>query len=48
MEKEINERIGAIGPIVDSSMSVNQVNSYLKNEYQRWSAITAEIGVLPE
>ena len=48
MDKEIIERIASIGPIVDSSMSVNQVNTFLKNEYQRWSSITTEIGVLPE
>ena len=48
MEKDTVERISAIGPIIDASMSVNQVNLFLKNEYQRWSSITAEIGVLPE
>jgi tripartite-type tricarboxylate transporter receptor subunit TctC len=47
-ENEIIERIGLIGPIVDSSMSANQVNAFLKNEYQRWSSITSEIGLLPE
>lgn len=47
-EKEIAERIGVIGPIVDASMNVSGVGAFLAAERERWAAIAREIGVLPE
>jgi tripartite-type tricarboxylate transporter receptor subunit TctC len=47
-EREVAERIAAIGPLADSSMSVVQVGQFLRDEAARWVAITKEIGVLPE
>ncbi|MBX3642934.1 MAG: tripartite tricarboxylate transporter substrate binding protein [Rubrivivax sp.] len=47
-DKEVAERIAAIGPIVDGSMNVEQVGAFLRGESARWAAITKEIGVLPE
>lgn len=47
-DKEIADRIGAIGPIVDGSMTPAQVGAFLRDESTRWAAITKEIGVLPE
>jgi tripartite-type tricarboxylate transporter receptor subunit TctC len=48
VDKEVAERIAAIGPLVDSSMSVEAVGAFLRTEASRWQAITKEIGVLPE
>lgn len=47
-EKEVAERIGTIGPIVDASMNVAGVGAFLAAERERWAAIAREIGVLPE
>lgn len=47
-DREVAERIGAIGPLVDGSMGVTQVGAFLREESVRWSAIAREIGVLPE
>ena len=47
-DREVAERIAAIGPIVDPSMGVEQVGAFLRDERARWTAITKEIGVLPE
>lgn len=47
-DAELAARIAAIGPIVDASMSVDQVGVFLRAESTRWAAITKEIGVLPE
>jgi tripartite-type tricarboxylate transporter receptor subunit TctC len=47
-DKEVAERIGNIGPIVDGSMNAAQVGAFLKAESARWSDIVKEIGVLPE
>jgi tripartite-type tricarboxylate transporter receptor subunit TctC len=47
-DKEVAERIAAIGPLVDSSMNVEAVGAFLRTEALRWQAITKEIGVLPE
>lgn len=47
-DKEIAERIGTIGPLVDGSMNLAQVGAFLREESARWAAITREIGVLPE
>jgi tripartite-type tricarboxylate transporter receptor subunit TctC len=47
-EPEVAERIGAIGPLVDGSLSVAQVGQFLRSESVRWAEITRELGVLPE
>jgi tripartite-type tricarboxylate transporter receptor subunit TctC len=47
-DKEIADRIATIGPLVDGSMSVAQVGQFLRDETTRWTAITKEIGILPE
>ena len=47
-ERDIAERIAAIGPIVDGSLGVAQVGALLRSESLRWAEITREIGVLPE
>ena len=47
-DKDIAERIATIGPLVDGSLAVDAVGSFLRSEAKRWSAITQEIGVLPE
>ena len=47
-DKEVADRIGAIGPIVDGSMNLAQVGNFLRGESLRWADITREIGVLPE
>ncbi len=47
-DKEVAERIAAIGPIVDGSMNASQVGAFLAAESARWADIAKEIGVLPE
>ncbi len=47
-DKELAERIGAIGPLVDGSMGVDAVAAFLRSESARWREATKEIGVLPE
>jgi tripartite-type tricarboxylate transporter receptor subunit TctC len=47
-DKEVADRIGAIGPIVDGSMSVAQVGTFLRSESARWAEIVKEIGLQPE
>jgi tripartite-type tricarboxylate transporter receptor subunit TctC len=47
-DREVADRIAAIGPLADGSMSVAQVGQFLRSETARWTAITKEIGILPE
>lgn len=47
-DKDVAERIGTIGPLVDGRMGVDAVGAFLRSESARWQAITNEIGVLPE
>jgi len=47
-DHEFAERIAAIGPLADGSMSPEQLGGFLQGEHARWSAATKEIGVLPE
>jgi tripartite-type tricarboxylate transporter receptor subunit TctC len=47
-DKDVAERIAAIGPLVDASMGVEAVAAFLRSESARWRAITEEIGLLPE
>jgi tripartite-type tricarboxylate transporter receptor subunit TctC len=47
-DKDMVERIGAIGPVVDGSMDTPAVGAFLSKETARWREIVKEIGVLPE
>lgn len=47
-DKDVVDRIAAIGPLADGSMSVAAVGQFLRDESARWAAIAKEIGVLPE
>ena len=47
-EKDVAERIAAIGPLVDASMGADAVGAFLRGESLRWAAIAKEIDVLPE
>lgn len=47
-DKDVAERIAAIGPLVEPGWSVEQVGAFLRNEHARWAQIVKEIGVLPE
>jgi tripartite-type tricarboxylate transporter receptor subunit TctC len=47
-EKEVADRIAAIGPQADGSLGVEEVAAFLRAESNRWAAITREIGLLPE
>jgi hypothetical protein len=47
-DKDVAERIAAIGPLVDGHAGVEQSAAFLRTESARWTAIAREIGVLPE
>lgn len=47
-DKEFAGRIANIGPLVDASMSEDDVKKFLSSELARWTEVTKEIGVLPE
>ncbi len=47
-DKEVADRMAAIGPIAEPGWNVEQVGAFLRNEHQRWGLIAKEIGVLPE
>jgi tripartite-type tricarboxylate transporter receptor subunit TctC len=47
-DKDVAERIGVIGPIVDAGMNVDAVGAFLRAEAVNWAAAVREIGVLPE
>jgi tripartite-type tricarboxylate transporter receptor subunit TctC len=47
-ERDVAERIGAIGPIAEPGASPEQVAEFLRAEHARWALVTREIGVLPE
>lgn len=47
-DKDLAGRIATIGPLVDASMSEEDVKKFLSAELARWSDVTKEIGVLPE
>jgi len=48
MDPEVTAKITAMGPIVEAGLNLEQVGAFLKEEYQRWSQVTKEIGLLPE
>jgi tripartite-type tricarboxylate transporter receptor subunit TctC len=47
-DRDVAERIAAIGPIADASMSPEATNAFLRAERARWGEISKEIGLLPE
>ena len=47
-DKDVADRIATMGPIAEPNVSIEQTGAFLKNEMARWTAITKEIGVLPE
>ena len=47
-EKELSDRVGVIGPMVDGSMSASELGKFLDVESARWREIVKEIGVVPE
>jgi len=47
-EREVSDRIAAIGPIAEAGLKTDQVGAFLRAEHARWGEITKEIGVLPE
>ena len=46
-ERELAERVAAIGPVADGSMGVDQVGACLRAEHQRWAAAAREIVCCP-
>jgi tripartite-type tricarboxylate transporter receptor subunit TctC len=47
-DHEFADRIAAIGPLADGSMSADQLDVFLQAERTRWAAAIQQIGVLPE
>ena len=47
-DREVAERIAAIGPIAEAGLAPEQVAEFLRAEHARWSLVTREIGLLPE
>jgi len=47
-DKDVAERIAAIGPLVDPGLSLEAVGAFLRSEAVRWQGIVKEIGLLPE
>ena len=47
-DKEVADRILAIGPIAETGVSPEQFGAFLRDENQRWGVVAREIGLLPE
>jgi tripartite-type tricarboxylate transporter receptor subunit TctC len=47
-DKDVAERMAAIGPLAAGAMNPEQVGALLAAEYRRWGDATREIGLLPE
>ena len=47
-DKEVAERIHAVGPMTEGAGTPEQLAAFLKSEHARWAVIAQEIGVLPE
>lgn len=47
-DKEVADRILAIGPIAETGVSPEQFAAFLREENQRWGMVAKEIGLLPE
>ena len=47
-DREVAERILAIGPIAETGVSPEQFAVFLRDENQRWGVVAKEIGLLPE
>lgn len=47
-DKEVADRILAIGPIAETGVAPEQFAAFLREENQRWGMVAKEIGLLPE
>ena len=47
-DREVADRILAIGPIAETGVSPEQFAAFLREENQRWGVVAKEIGLLPE
>jgi len=47
-DKDLSSRIANIGPLVDATMTEQDVGKFLSSELARWTDVTKEIGILPE
>jgi tripartite-type tricarboxylate transporter receptor subunit TctC len=47
-DKDMDERIHTIGPIVENTGSPEKLDAFLKGEHARWAEISKEVGLLPE
>ena len=47
-EKDLAERIHAIGPRTESAGTPAQFGAFLQQEHERWAQLSREIGLLPE
>ena len=47
-DKEVADRILAIGPIAETGVTPEQFAAFLRDENQRWGMVAKEIGLLPE
>ncbi len=47
-DRDVADRIGLIGPIVDASMNAEAVADFLRRGAARWQGAVKAIGVLPE
>ena len=47
-DKEVADRILAIGPIAEAGVLSEQFAAFLREKNQRWGVVAKEIGLLPE
>lgn len=47
-DREVADRILAIGPMVEAGGAPEQFANFLREEHQRWALVAKEIGLLPE
>jgi len=47
-DKDLSSRIANSGPLVDATMTEQDVGKFLSSELARWTDVTKEIGILPE
>ena len=47
-DRDVADRIAAIGPVAQAGLAPEQVAEFLRAEHARWSLVTREIGLLPE
>ena len=47
-DKDLAERIHAIGPRTEGAGTPAQFDAFLQQEHERWAQLSREIGLLPE